>query len=294
MNLSPDGKKFVTYDELSGIYERSPKRAASLWDVQTGEYRSLPEGLQSHGRFSPDGQRLAMDEVDEKGYSRALKLFDSQTGQERLSVAVKDKNAQHAIVGFSPDGRLMMDSCSVYEEAKKRDNSHAWLKWLDAITGREVASFPAEPKESFSNTRFSSDGQILAATNWQGEKTKLFLFSVPDKKLVRTIFLGEKKKGEWLSMTEPAFSPDGKWLAIITQVSPDTRADLDVHDIAQPRILLIDVATGEIRETLIAPQSFSGSPCFSPDGQTLATTGHGRVLLWDMTKIPGQTARVRE
>jgi WD40 repeat protein len=294
MLLSPDGAKFVSHEEVPGVYERQPKSAVSLWDVKTGGYRSLPDGLQSYGRFSPDGGTLAMTTVDEDGHTHALKLFDTATGKEKLSIPIKDANASVFVSAFSPDGRVMMANYTVYEQAKKWDKSRSWLKWWDSTTGQEVATFAADANDNFSRSRLSSDGQILAATNWQGEKTKLFLFSVPDKKLVKTVIMGEKKKGEWLSMTEPAFSPDGKWLAIITQVSPDTRGEVDVHDIAQPRIHVIDVAAGEVRETLIAPQGSPWSGCFSPDGRTLATSGYGRVLLWDMTKLPGQTAGVRE
>jgi hypothetical protein len=48
---------------------------------------------------------------------------------------------------------------------------------------------------------------------------------------------------------------------------------------------LIDVAAGEIRETLIAPPGFAGTPCFSPDGKTLATSGLGKVHLWDLSGL---------
>ena len=56
-------------------------------------------------------------------------------------------------------------------------------------------------------------------------------------------------------------------------------------DVAQPRIHLVDVATGEIRETLVAPQGFTASLCFSPDGKTLAAGGYGRVDLWDVADV---------
>jgi WD40 repeat protein len=96
-------------------------------------------------------------------------------------------------------------------------------------------------------------------------------------------------------MNTTRFSPDGRWLAAVTQVFPEElerSREPSAEDVAQPRIHLVEVATGEVRETLVAPQGFTTSLCFSPDGKTLASGGHGRVDLWDVEgALPPETAR---
>jgi len=194
MQLSPDGTKFVTSDEIPGTYEGQPKSGVSLWDVETGQYRTLPDGLEPD-KFSPDGGTLAMTSADQ-GYAQAVKLFDTATGKEKLSVPIKDANARVFVLAFSPDGRLMIANYAVYEKDKKSDKARSWLKWWDSTTGREVATFAADPNDYFTyRCRLSPDGRNLAVANWQGDKRRLFLFSVPDKQLVKTVVLGEKKEG---------------------------------------------------------------------------------------------------
>lgn len=294
--LSPDGKKLITYDELPGIYNGSAKRATSIWEVQTGKFFQLPDGLQSGGKFSKDGQKIATNTVDDEGYAHDLKVFDLVTGTETLSIPIQQARVWVSIRGFSPDGRMVVGTYQVFKEAKKWDNYQSCLKWWDTATGKEVASFALKPNEGFGYAGFSPDGRILVVNQNQNEGAQLILYSVRDKTPQHTVLLGKKTTEGRVLMRQPVFSPDGKWLAVITQVFPESPSgsEPDVQDVPQARIHLIEVASGEIRETLISSPAFTIACFFSPDGKTLATGGLGRVLLWDVADLADQAEGVRE
>jgi WD40 repeat protein len=290
MMLAPDGKTFYTADELPGIYERQAKQVVSLWDVKDGTYRTL-EGVDSYGgEFSPDGKSMVFRSSDENGHTKALKMIDVATGREKWSLPIAEKNALASVSRFSPDGSLFYGSVRVFERPNQwaKSKSITQLKWWDAATGREVGSKTCEPNEPTGFGVLSPDKQKAVAINWQGDTRKTSLYDLAEKRLLWTTVVCKKTEGQRPIASGLVYSPDGKWLAIITRSYPEkeTSDDLDPRDVPQPRILLIEAATGAIRETLIAPQAFANAACFSPDGRTLATGGHGRVHLWDMTKIP--------
>jgi WD40 repeat protein len=283
MQLSPDAKAFVTSDEVPGEYAGGPPRAASLWNVTTRQSRPLPDKVSAYGNFSPDSKTFATTVDEDDGFSTAVKLFDTGTAEEKLSIPITEPFTRIGGMQFTPDGRLILGGSQTFPARNNWRSFESSLKLWDVASGREVASFASEKTMvGFMRPAFSPDGRTVAATNWRGEKPKLYLFDVPGRKRLTTIMLGEKA-----IVREPVFSPDGKWIAVATQVIPEelqSNRELDAEDVPQPRIHLVDVALGAVRETLIAPQGFSASVCFSPDGSTLATGGNGKVLLWDLTK----------
>jgi len=282
MQLSPDGSSFMTGEQLPGEYERTAPHAAGLWDTKTKEYRPLPDKLSVYGRFSPDNSKVAITADTDGIYTTAVKVLDVATAEEKLSIPITEPFTNAGVFGFTPDGRLLIGATQTYPA---RNNYESWdsaLKLWDVSSGKEVASFtPGEKKSGFQGPAFSPDGRTLAMTNWMGEQSKLFLFDLPARKLIETVILGEKS-----ILREPVFSPDGNWIVVPTQAWPEDQLrarEPAVEELAQPRILVVDVATGKVRETIVAPQGICASACFSPDGRTLATSGHGKVLLWDLT-----------
>ena len=290
MRFAADGNRFLVTELAPGIYEQSPPDTLSLWDTRTGKHVALDKNFRGAGVFSPDGAMLATGTVGKAGFKEsfttALVLLDTASGKPKWSIPVQEKYAYVSISSFSRDGKLALADYVFRANLKDRKNFQSRWEVLESATGKTIASHSAAPNEGFS-PKFSPDGQTLAAVNCRSfltKEPKLMLFSIPENRVLKTIMLGKETKGERLSVSEPVFSPDSKRLAIITQVFSDTGDDTDALDFPQPRIHLIDIATGETRETLVAPQGFSGEACFSPDGRTLAVGGLGRVLLFDVSQ----------
>src|SRR5207244_10985119 len=129
--------------------------------------------------------------------------------------------------------------------------------------------------------RLSADGKTFAVAGWDSKRCTMYVFEVPERRLRKAIELTPKSL-----IYAVAFSPDSRWLAVVTRNLPeDAKRDPSPEEMPQPRIHLIDSVTGEIRETLIAPQALPQSACFSPDGKTLATGGRGKVHLWDVSDL---------
>lgn len=241
--LSPDAGTLVTFDQWPGDYEGAVRRTASLWDVKRGTHRALGDGLADPGVFSEDGRAFAAV-VNDNNRTTAVKLFDALTGREKLIIPVPEGDALVGSLAFSPDGKLLVGHLAIIEPRED------WLKFWDAETGQQKAALQAEPGESFSAELFSPDGGTLAVGNWMDEPSKLFLFDVSAGALRRTIVLGPKAL-----VNGPTFSADGKWIAVVTQVRPERLSlrDAAAEDVPQPRIHLVEAASGELRETLVGP-----------------------------------------
>ena len=84
-------------------------------------------------------------------------------------------------------------------------------------------------------------------------------------------------------------SPDGQWLATTVGVLPVSRAELLANpsalDLPQPQLWLIEATTGKVVDKLDLPQAITNCAAFSPDGKSIAVTGHGRVHLVDVSDL---------
>lgn len=271
MVLAPDGASFVTEEELSGESAGRPATAKSLWDANLGEPCPLPE--MELGGYSPDGRTLAAYEGEPAGETARVEFIDVKTVSVSRTLRItKPANQRIYHLEFPPTGESLFGSLGVPDGTQ----NYRFGFW-DLATGRQVATLDQDP---YLWVAFSPGGEMLATTSYQRKgPAKLYLFDTHNRKLRHAIMLDEHAFAY-----RPAFSPDGKWIAVGTQQYVDDRRTID-PDSPQPRIHLIDVAAGNLRETLVAP-SAPTDLAFNPSGTLLASSGYGFVHLWNLADPP--------
>ena len=80
-------------------------------------------------------------------YARALKLFDTATGQEKWSIPITDKNASVSVGAFSRDGRVIFGTMQVFDgpfmESKEHVGGFAMIEVPDLDEAIRIAkAFP--------------------------------------------------------------------------------------------------------------------------------------------------------
>jgi WD40 repeat protein len=254
-----------------------------LWDTQDDHERARFEtpgatAVQSVA-FSPDGRTLATGADD-----GTLIVWDvpppEPTPDQMPHKLILGTGVESPVwsVAFSPDGQMLASSgCREFDPIIGRCTQGEIHLW--DVKGQEVATLLGHTTEVW-NVAFSPDGRMLAsdgcgqfdpeaASCAQGE---IRLWDVARGEVIHTL-PGPAKKANNL-----AFSPEGGVLASAGcgQVSPGTGS-------CSGEILLWDTETGEKLSALGGHEGEVLSLAFSPDGETLASTGlDGTIILWDV------------
>jgi RNA polymerase sigma factor (sigma-70 family) len=294
MALSPDGKLLAAAEDTGTV---------RVWEVATGKERlaiKKHKGTDTNTvAFAPGGKTLATG-----GQDGAARLWDATTGKllhtldARAEITVKGVAQKFPLgavrsLSYSPDGKALVSGHGY------------WAVFWDPATGKEVRRLPYEGS---CGLRFLPDGKTLlvGGDGLSYLNTFDFLDAATGK--------SRRFDGHTVRLVAVAYSPDGKHVATAgerfsaeTRVW-DARSGRVVHRLLDARarhggahalafspkgdvlaaghgqgILLWDLKTGKVRQTLRGHEHNHMALAYSPDGTRLASGSHdGTVRLWDL------------
>jgi dipeptidyl aminopeptidase/acylaminoacyl peptidase len=274
--FSPDGSLVVYV--VSELDKATDKSTTSLWLVPAagGEPKQLTTtaGTNNHPRWNPGGKTIAF--VSNRGGSSQVWILPIDGGEPhqltKLPIDVSgpiwspqgNKIAFVAEVypGQTPDQTAAMDKNREADKSKVRTFDHLmirhWKSWdegkrshlfvADARTGEAKdltpklpVNTPPAPFGGSSDYAWSPDGAELAFTaepvKDMAWSTNTDIWTVPASGGEPKNITADNGGGD----AQPAYSPDGRWLAYLRQTRPGFESDLWV-------LTLRDRKTGKVHE----------------------------------------------
>ena len=196
---------------LPGAVERPVSAPVVLTD-HLDRTSSIHVGLTdwSHPKFSPDGRRLAIDITDEAG-NTDLWIYDVSRGDLARATTHPGSDVEPT---WTPDGRRL-----VFQST--RENATTNLYWQRADDATGVQRLTRSAHQQFGGSSWHPAGRILAFTE-VGPQTGADLMILRME--------GDEDRG-WTpaeptaflrtpaNERQPMFSPDGRWLAYLSDES---------------------------------------------------------------------------
>jgi dipeptidyl aminopeptidase/acylaminoacyl peptidase len=251
--ISPDGSRIVYTRQT--VNKQDDKFESALWilNADGAQHRFLVKG--QNARWSPDGKRLMyLTEGEPKGTQIFVRWVDADGPATQVThVPEAPRNAR-----WSPDGKWIAFSAFIPEQEK----------W--------AISMPPEPK----GAKWTPAPRVVSSLHYRQDQVGFLedgnthLFVVPaEGGTARQLTTGKWSvgSGELRGGASIDWTPDSKLVVFDGNRSPD--ADVQYETSA---IYVAELASGTIRD-LVTKSGAWGKPVVSPDGRTVAFTGHGQT-----------------
>ena len=255
--ISPDGKHAVYVQNR--VEKKTEKKFANLWIVPTsgGRPKQFTYGDQTDAmpRWSPDGKEIAFISNRKDEQQPQVHIIPVDGGEAR---PLTDMKGTFGNIEWSPDGRRLLCFFQKKDaEAVERESDEAKKK-LGVVSRHVDRMFYKYDGRGYLPKERTHIWTINAKS---GNATQLTDHDVYDE-------------------TSPCYSPDGRWIAFISNRTPEPDLALENDD-----IFVMPSSGGELRK-IPTPMGGKSSLSFSPDGTRIAYFGsRGKGDWWQNTKL---------
>ena len=206
--------------------------------------------------YSPDGKYIAFLST-RSIFDIDLFLADASTGKVIRRLASTDRNGHYEALRFIDSaGSWSADSRKLaFVTFEKGDN---YLGIVD-VDSRNFQSVRVPGVDAITNVAWSPDNRTIVIAGQATGVSDLFLFDTESKEVRR---LTNDKYADM----QPAFSPDGKTIAFVSDRGSGPEANLESLYFEGTRINTIDVATRQITPLPLFTNAKNINPQYGPDG----------------------------
>ncbi len=243
--VTPDGRTLVSAGWDGTI---------NVWNLAGGELlRMFRAAIEGDGRLtridlSPDGRWLAGASED-----RTIKIWDTTIWEQKHSL--RGHADAVVLVRFSPDGKTLVSA----------SKEGALKVWETGGFSQKATLAGLPPTDEFSSLEFHPQSRFLLATARSNQRLRLWELQTGD--LIEPDLA--------VPADNAAFSPDGRWLALISNDYQKQGAIITLlrWELEEGRPKMTTVTNRALADTV------RSGLAFSPDSQTVACMGDLGVIL---------------